>query len=465
MAQTHGIFLALPISTVGRILIVLLGAFGWQAAHALIVVDGRILPAWPDTGSGSFSRPALAKASATPYLGQYPHPKGTVYGLTLVIDFSDQSPAFTKAQVENWLNTKGFQSGNVKGSVRDFYSEISNGQVDFVNEVYGIYRAKQTKAYYEGGSGYARAQELIQEVLTAFDGEIDFSKFDNDKDGKTEAISLLYAGRGLTWGQGLWPHAGALNQKRDGVTLSRYMMTDMGDSYSLYVFCHEVGHMLFGWPDLYGVGDYCLMGNRMNDANPVPVNDFFRADQGWIPLVDISAADNLALKALPNGAGYRFLNPARSQECFFWSNIKNTGRYASLRGKGLLVWHFDKAIGSNDPPKTLCLGVVQADGRHDLDTTMWPSPGSDAKDFFGQGGKVEFSTLTLPAALWNDGKASGLRLHQIGVAQDSLPFAVGTGTPVSVNKGKQKTRISRQQGPDSRLPGKALGRKWPPREW
>jgi len=446
----------------GPVLLLLLASF----SHALIVIDGKIVTAWPDTGLGSMptvGSSGLAKPAAdtTPNIGLYPHPKGLVRGLTLVVDFSDQSAAFSKAQVDDWLNLKGFNLNGMKGSVRDYYADISNGQVDFVNDVHGIYRAKQPKSYYEGGQGYARGDEFVAEVLAAFDAEVDFSQYDNDKDGRTESISIVYAGTGQTWGQGLWPHAGGLNQKRDGVTISRYMMTDMGTRYSLYVFCHECGHMLFGWPDLYGVGDYCLMGNRMHETNPVPVNDFYRADQGWIPLTDIRAADDLRLTAIPNGTGFRFQNPARSQECFFWSNVANTGRWSFLKGRGILLWHFDKSIGNNDPPKPLSLAVVQADGKKQLDTTYWPSPGSDAQDFFFGGHTDHFDAAGAPKAAWNNGQAADLKIYSIAPISDAMEFFVGKNPPSDIHSGNLRRSPWRKAFPygDAHSPRDLLGRR------
>jgi M6 family metalloprotease-like protein len=394
-------------------------------ARALIVYNGKIVPAWPDAPSPA----ALSKGAAGGAVHYYPHPAGTVWGLTLLVDFSDTPPAFTKDEVDAWLNQTGYNRFNCNGSVRDYYHDVSNGKVDFRNEIHGFYRAKNPKSYYESGTGYQHADELVNEVLAYFDAEVDFSKFDNDKDGKVESISIVYAGQGVTWGQGLWPHAGAINQKRDGVTLTRYMMSDMGTSLSLYVFCHECGHMLFGWPDLYGFGDYCLMANRPNDQNPPLINDFFRADQGWIDVVDVDKSMNAYYTIAANGAvGYRFVNPARPQELFFWSNYANTGRRAVLKGRGLLVLHFDKDVGTNDPPKTpLCLAVVQADGKDELGATMWPSPGSDPKDYFSKSTGAAFGSSTVPAAKWNDGSASGLNLHDIGPAADTMGFYVGTG--------------------------------------
>ncbi|MDB5103237.1 MAG: hypothetical protein JWP91_926 [Fibrobacteres bacterium] len=405
---------------------------GARKADALIVVDGKVVDAWPQEISASTgpSQGALGKSSGAA-AHYYPHPSGAVWGLTLLVDFSDQAPAFNKDEINAWLNQKGFNRFNCKGSVRDYYADVSNGKVDFQNEVFGFYRAKNPKSYYEGGTGYQRAGELVSEMMAYFDPLVDFSKFDNDKDGKVEAVSIVYAGAGVTFAQGLWPHAGGLNQTRDGVQLTRYMMTDLGSSFALYVFCHECGHMIFGWPDLYGVGDYCLMASRPSETNPVIINDFYRADQGWIDVVDVDKNMNAYFRAAANSTvGYRFINPARPQECFFWSNLKNEGRRAILKGRGMLMFHFDKDIGVNTPPNVLSLSVVQADGKKQLDATNWPTPGSDPLDYFSQATGASFSSTTDPASKWNNGSASGLIVHDIGPAADTMGFYVGSGAVI-----------------------------------
>jgi hypothetical protein len=267
-------------------------------------------------------------------------------------------------------------------------------------------------------------------VIAALDPSIDFSKFDNDKDGRTDAISVVYAGEGVKWGQGLWPHASGSRIRADGVALSRYMLSALSRRLALYTFCHEVGHMLFGWPDLYGFGDYCLMGNASNPVDPAGVNDFFRADQGWIPEVEITADTNAAAIAPAGEGGFRYVNPADPGECFFWSNVQKTqGRWRVLRGSGLLFLHYKSSIRSNSPPKPLALAVVQADGRDDLGRVQWPSPGSDPKDFFFGGGTAEFADMTTPSTRWRDGTSSGLRVHDIGPNGSEIRFLVGTKPP------------------------------------
>ncbi|MBN1760208.1 MAG: M6 family metalloprotease domain-containing protein [Chitinispirillaceae bacterium] len=388
---------------------------------ALIVWDGKIVPAWPEDYLAGLRKTARSSAAPQSGFGFYTRPKDTTYGLTMIVDFSDQQAAFPAEQINDWLNMPGFTMGNTKGSVRDYYYEISNGNFLLVNDVVGYYRAKNPKSYYESGSGYSRATELVNEVIANFDPTVDFSKYDNDGNGTTEAISIVYAGSGQTWGQGLWPHSGYINQTKDGVRLGSYNMCDMGSSLGIYVFCHECGHMIFGWPDLYWFGDYCIMGNRMSDVNPVPVNDFFRADQGWIPTVDLTGDMNARYAVRPNGTGYRYVNPSNDKQMYYWTNVQNTGRYASLRGKGILLYRYDGGIRGNTSGTSRCLYVVEADGNNAMAADQWPSPGSAAKDFFYSGNNTEFSSATNPAAAW------GLKIYDISTVSDTMQFSVGTG--------------------------------------
>jgi M6 family metalloprotease-like protein len=396
------------------------------SARAVIVFEGREVPAWPDASHRTRAGVSYAAAAS----GFYPQPKGEVFGLTLLVDFSDAAPAFTKTEIDAWLNQRGYSAGGLNGSVRDYFFDQSNGVVDFQNQLFGFYRAKHPKSHYESSSGYQGAGELVAEMMDYFDEQVDFSNYDNDGDGRTEAVSIVYAGAAETWGKGLWPHAGGLNEQRDGVTVARYMMTNLGDSLGLYTFSHEVGHMLFGWPDLYGFGNYCIMGNASSPKNPVGINDFYRADQGWIEAIDVKPDTNALFTAKVNGAGYRYVNPERPDELFFWSNVQSSGRFSTIQGDGILLLHFDDAIGRNEPPALLSLAVVQADGKKELDQTTWPDPGSDADDFFHGAGVKEFSESKFATAQWNDESASGLRIYDVSVASPEMTFKVGTGTIV-----------------------------------
>ncbi len=144
--------------------------------------------------------------------------------------------------------------------------------------------------------------------------------------------------------------------------------------------------------------------------------------------MEVDASTNAGYTASLNGTGYLFVNPSNAKELFFWSNIQPEQRWSVLKGGGLLVLHYDGSIRGNEPPDPLQLAVVQADGKKDLDATMWPMPGSDTNDFFRNGTHNEFSSTTMPRSNWNNGSASGLRVHSISASGAEMTFAVGTGS-------------------------------------
>ncbi len=406
-------------------------------SFADIVYQGKRVQAWPDeaitkfdNSRGAWRNPGAESVMFAPPMekSHYSSPKGKIYGLTLLVDFSDQTAPVTKEEISDWLNKEGFNRDGCNGSVRDYYLDVSNGQLDFTNEVFGWYRAKYPKSYYEGLEGYSGSDILVKEIFEYFDPQVDYSRYDNDKDGVTEAINIVYAGPGLTWGQGLWPHAGWSNEIRDGVRLQKHQMTDMPGKFSIYVFIHENGHMVFGWPDLYWYGDYCTMGNRANDWNPVAINDFYRADQGWIPFVDVTAEDLGKVSTTAGEQCYRFKNPNRpDKEGLVWSYVKNDGRNKSLKGSGILMQHYDFSISGNSAADKLGLRIVHADSKgnnSDPENDQWPSPGSRAGAFFS-GSYNAFSDAMYPAIRWYSGAETGLKFTDVNVSGSSLSFCLG----------------------------------------
>ena len=417
------------------------------ALFADIVYQGKKVQSWPAEAMPKFSnsQSALLKTQATTTKSHYAAPKGKIYSLTLLVDFSDKPAPVTVSEVEDWLNKEGFNRDGCNGSVRDYYLDVSNGQLDLTNEVFGWYRAKHPKSWYEGLNGYSGSDSLMKEVFAYYDSQVDFSRYDNDKDGTTEAINIVYAGAGETWGQGLWPHSGWSSERRDGVKLTHHQMTDMPGKFSIYVFVHESGHMIFGWPDLYWYGDYCTMGNRANDLNPVAINDFFRADQGWIPFVDITSDDVNNVTSLevtqPGEVCYRYINPSRpDKEGLVWSYVRNTGRDKVLAGNGLLMQHYDFAIEGNSASDKLGLRIVHASAAgksSDNVTDQWPSPGSTANTFFKSGTYAQFSDDAYPAIRWYNGSKTGLKLTDIGTPGETLTFCIGENCTAAESSSSQ----------------------------
>ncbi|OIP50032.1 MAG: hypothetical protein AUK31_05245 [Fibrobacteres bacterium CG2_30_45_31] len=318
--------------------------------------------------------------------------------------------------------------------------------------MFGYYRAKHTKAWYEdlnSGINYVGSDSLLNEVLTFFDDSLDYCHYDFEGDSYADAINIVYVGTPKAWAKGLWPHAGHVGQVKDSILLVRYEMTNLASTFSLGTFVHESGHMIFGWPDLYYFGDYCAMGSGTANSPKAPVspNDFFRADQGWIPLNDVSSTI-FSAETTNSSNGYIFKNPSNSDEGYFWSYVKGGWkRWSYLSGSmGLLVFHYNLAEQGNSSPEHLRLRVIEADGGNELLASMVPEPGH-AYDLFN-----EYTQSTLINPLWYDNTESGLRITQIGNPAGTITFTMeGPGSSSS------STTISSSSGTTMILKNEAMG--------
>ncbi len=376
---------------------------------------------------------------------------GEIRGLTLLVDFADDPATIPQSRIDSFLNQPGYSGYGNNGSIRDYFRDVSGGQVTYVNTTAAYYRAQNPKTYYTN-SVYPlgeKARELALEALLYLDAQgFDFSTLSRDDFGNIRALNILYAGYiQNAWSEGLWPHQGWMGSvfAADGVTSGAYQISNLGNELTMATFCHENGHMLFGWPDLYdytyeslGVGDYCLMAYQGSSLNPVPPNPYLRKLAGWEP--------GTIIPSLPGSATYthvsnsyshfRFENPAAPGESFLIESRRREGRNASLPDEGLIVWHVDES-GSNDyhdrtPERHYKVSVEQADGLFELERgTGFSGDG----DLFHAGYRAEFADWTVPDSRWWSGERSGLSLVNIGPVGASQSFTVQAGGYPAVDIG------------------------------
>jgi len=205
----------------------------------------------------------------------------------------------------------------------------------------------------------------------------------------------------------------------------------MTDELSLGTFCHENGHMICDFPDLYdygyesaGVGAFCLMcaGANVDEKNPTHVNAYLKYRAGWAQSVTkVTAGLNATA---PAGANQFFLHRKGSTEYFIIENRYKTGRDQALPGSGLAIWHIDELGDNQNEQMTAALhyecSLAQADGRHDLEND--PRNFGDATDLFGAGVNNHFGGGTNPNSKWWDGTASGLDINAISAANAVMTF-------------------------------------------
>jgi M6 family metalloprotease-like protein len=395
-------------------------------------------------------RQQLARAAAAgPFLADAPDPavpSGDVTGLCLLIQFPDVAGTITRQQVDDFCNLPGYAEFGNNGSVRDYFVAASQNRLRYTNVVTAYHTAAHNRSHYtDPAIPYGqRAQELIHEALAGLSASgFDFSSLTADSAGNVYALNVFYAGNRVNnWSEGLWPHAWTLATQFDiggGRRLADYQITDIGTQLTLRTFCHENGHMVCDFPDLYdygsdsaGIGHYCLMCFGGNNLNPVDINAALKHQAGW----------TTTLRTATPGATYRlaasandFLIHQRSpQEYFICENRNQTGRDASIPDSGLAIWHYE-AGGNNSnqqmtPASHYLISLEQSDGAFHMENNLNLG---DTTDLYAGPGPARFDGSSTPSSHWWDGSPSGFDVASVSGPGAEIEVTVGAGLRLVVN--------------------------------
>ncbi len=372
-------------------------------------------------------------------------PAANVIGLTILIDFPDVTSSISKTDIDNMFNKVGYTGYGNNGSIRDYFYDVSGGKMTYTNSITGFYKAKNPKSYYDSGQDYSRALELAYEALKWLDSTgFDFSTLTTNSQKYVLAVNFLYAGNiAQNWGKGIWPHQGWLPNVfyADGVKVQMYEMSEIGKELSIYTICHENGHLVCDYPDLYdydgdscGCGDFSLMSGSLNPKNPAPPDPYCRnIISGWnstLSMNNYPKGSTITTYSEPKATQtvYRW-NGSKPNEYFLIENIKRTGRYKDLPDDGLIIWHVDEK-GINDYNQMTAsrhykVSVEQADGLYQLERNLsmgW------SNDLFHSGYKTAFDDTTTPNSKWWNGESSGLKIANIGALGSPMTFTLDCGT-------------------------------------
>ena len=394
-------------------------------------------------------------------LGQATITVGNFVGLCILIRFPDVADTIPVAAINNFCNQAGYNGYGNNGSVRDYFFDNSKGKLVYTNVVTQYYTAAHNRAYYtDPAIAYGtRARELIVEALTWLKAQgFNFSQLTSDGGGYVNALNVFYAGPTVNnWAQGLWPHSWSLAAPFDvggGKKMSDYQITDIGNELTLRTFCHENGHMVCDYPDLYdydggagasaGLGHFCLMCYGGNDKNPVQICAYLKNEAGWATkVVAITPGITATLSAANNDF---YLYSKSATEYMIMENRQKTGRDTFLPDAGLAIFHVDENGSNNNEQRTPAqhyeCSLVQADNRFDLEKN---ANAGDADDLFGAPTKTEFSDTTSPNSKWWDGGDSGLRINAVSASGAVMTFNV----PATINWENSKAVLSTYTSPHS----------------
>jgi immune inhibitor A len=211
--------------------------------------DGVIIPPEQFPFGTAPSRIASAAADRAPL-------RGVVRVIVVLVDFTDKH----MTQNPQHFRDLFFGQGGAKPSVRDYYAEVTNGLVDIQGDVVGPFRMPQTlAAYAHGASGIGNAlpnaQTMARDALIAADPTVNFTPFDNDGNGFVDAFIVVHAGTGAETNSNpgdIWSHKWTLDGGARNVDSTKvFGYLTVPEDCRIGVCAHELGHLLFGFPDLY----------------------------------------------------------------------------------------------------------------------------------------------------------------------------------------------------------------------
>ncbi len=342
--------------------------------------------------------------------------------LVVLIDFPDAPATNSVAWMDNFFNTPGWNDGENLLNIKDYWTEVSRGNIDIENHVFGYYRAPNTREYYLNQTWITNLELFADafEWVAQNNPEFSWDQLSLDEDGRIEGLSVITTasipGTGGTHRIG--DRFIAPNGLRGGQMIA--------STQSLFTILHEYGHMLFSWPDTYnikggsGTGRYDLMSsNRYWIGVP---NASLLIDVGWIDVENITQSEVITLEENGNLA-YRFVNPNDPLEYFVIEARNNkhitTQRIEPSAERGLYIWHLDKNVASNfsidiSEGQHYRSSLEQADGNFDLENGV---NAADETDAYGPG--AEFSNNTQPNSRWWDGTISGLSITDIRLLENN----------------------------------------------
>lgn len=351
----------------------------------------------------------------------------TKKGLVILVNYLDKKMASSTAQADfnQQFNQEGYNKNKHIGSVRDYFTDQSYGQLTIDFDVVGPYELTDSMHYYgqnksNGDDMYAG--KMVAEACRLANKDVNFKDYDWDGDGEVDQVYVIYAGYGEASGAPsttVWPHEWDLESAKasgdgpgaltlDKVTINTYACSNelSGISGSLMdgigTACHEFSHCL-GLPDFYdtegnnfglscwSLMDYgCYNGPSGFSGNvPCAYTAYERYFAGWIePTVLEYGCIVTDMKAITDeGESYIIYNDGNTNEYYMLFNIQKKSWNKYAKGNGMLVMHidYDRNVWidntvNNKANRQRCT-IIPADSKlSDSTLSGDPYPGTSQKD-------------------------------------------------------------------------------------
>ena len=366
--------------------------------------------------------PAKAMGTGNSGVKYFPH-SGSPKALVILVEFSDtpfQSGEKAKNVFEHFLKGKaednlpdGYEAytgsyknkNNLrnKGSVSDYFYDMSKGTYTPQFDVVGPYKLNQPSLYYGKGEN-DNTYALVSDACKAADKDVDFSQYDADGDGMVDLVYIIYAGYPASMSgnpNDIWPKSGPGNGSfgtYDGKKVCRYGVhaeLNFGRELNqkngfllsgIGLFCHEFSHTL-GLPDLYPTVDASKVDNQnpemwdLMDGGeytynggycPTPYSPWEMDAMGWATPIELSDEKQTVTLKSYGKERIAYKIKGENNEYLLLQNIQIGGWWtgvALVYNKGMLVWRIDynnKDVNLFDNPNNTIgkpkVMIVPADG-------------------------------------------------------------------------------------------------------
>ncbi len=407
-------------------------------------------------------------ASASPIIGER-------RALVILMQYKDLHFKKTNEEFDALINELDYHQNEAIGSVRDYYRFASQGQLDFITDVYGPYTSKNTMSYYgrnsSAGGNDTHAVDLCIEAMLSLPKDIDYSLYDNDNDGLIDNVHIIFAGYGEEAGassDAIWAHEyphRIMLKNEIGYTLAGYSCSpelrgNRGNEISnIGVVCHELGHAL-GAMDYYdtnygtggeyfGTGQWDIMASgSWNDdgRSPANFNPYVRCHIfGWNSEVVLKENQQIVMPRIevenPTETLVYRIDTGSEGDYYLLENRQQYYFDAALPGAGLMVYHIHPNIELYNKTNTVNashpqgLYPVCASGSEpskkkygNINSPECPFPGSKRV--------ISFSPTTSPAAVAWDGSSSKVSLSAIttNISEGTISFTTSGETIIDPEK-------------------------------
>ena len=399
----------------------------------------------------------------------------------LLVQFKDKSFKYSKTDFQNLICQKNYSANGATGSVMDYFNDQFKGDYIFEFTLSDIITLSHNCGYYFDDKGIdkdANTHLAVKEACEKANAAgINFSKFDDDKDGEVDNVFLFVAGADQADGGGedcVWSHQSFLNNTSvsgltiDGKKINTYAITtelrrESSKKFTIAgigTFCHEYSHT-FGFMDLYDTdynasggranGTWCttaLMdgGNHNNETNTPPNYNAIDYDMLGLGNAEQLKTGSYSLEPIRINRRYLKMETNNTKEYYLIECRDNNGWDRYIGGKGLIIYHIDKsqsATGYSDTysrvftanerweynevncrPSRQCAELIPATPGISAYTNDGYFANNTDKIFYPSASNNAFTSKTNPQFIFWDGSESAFGLTDIKFNGDNIDFSV-----------------------------------------